>query len=131
MCRFIVYSYLTADYSIPMDTTVTSTSGSDRLWSILCHLSWFFGFPILFPLIVFLVMRQDSPYVAYHAKEALNFHLSLLLYIICTVPLVFILIGIPVMVALGICGLILAIVATIKTSENTLYRYPMTIRFIS
>jgi uncharacterized Tic20 family protein len=114
-----------------MDTTVTSANGNDRLWSILCHLSWFFGFPFLFPLIVFLVMRQDSPYVAHHAKEALNFHLSLLLYAICSVPFFFILIGIPVLAAIGICGLVLSIVAAVKTAENTFYRYPITIRFIS
>jgi uncharacterized Tic20 family protein len=113
-----------------METVAPSLSSNDRLWSILCHLSWFFGFPFLFPLIVYLVMKRDTPYVAYHEKEALNFHLSLLLYALCAVPLCFILIGIPVLIAIGIGGLVLSIVAAVKTSENVLYTYPLTIRFV-
>jgi uncharacterized Tic20 family protein len=105
-------------------------SGSDRLWSVLCHLSFFFGFPFLFPLVVYLVLRTDSPFVAYHAREALNFHLSLLLYFICTIPLFFILIGIPVAATLGVIGLVLSIVAAVKSSGNEYYRYPLTVRFV-
>ena len=62
---------------------------NDRLWSVLCHLSYFFGFALLsflFPMIVYLVMRTDSPFVTHHAKEALNFHLSILVYALCCIP---------------------------------------------
>ena len=109
-------------------------SSNDRLWSVLCHLSYFFGFALLsfvFPLTVYLVMRTDSPYVTHHAREALNFHLSLLLYIVCCVPLCFIVVGIPLLVAIGITGIICSIVAAVKASKGSYYQYPITIRFVS
>lgn len=35
---------------------------------------------ILAPLAVYLLKKDDDPFIAAHAKESLNFHLSLLLY---------------------------------------------------
>jgi uncharacterized Tic20 family protein len=40
------------------------------------------------------------------------------------------LIGILLLWVLGIVVLVLVIIATIRASENKLYRYPMSIRFI-
>jgi len=109
-------------------------SSNDRLWSVLCHLSYFFGFALisfLFPMTVYLVMRTDSPYVTHHAREALNFHLSLLLYIVLCVPLCFIVVGIPLLAAVAITGIVCSIVAAVKASKGTYYQYPVTIRFVS
>ncbi len=117
----------------PADASPARPSAHDRLWSVLCHLSYFFGIAVLsfvFPLVVYLVMRDDSPYVTYHAREALNFHLSLVLYAICCIPLCFILVGIPLLIALGVTGLVCAIVAAVKASDGIYYRYPITIRFV-
>jgi uncharacterized protein len=106
---------------------------NDRLWSVLCHLSYFFGFALLsflFPLVVYLVTRTDSPFVTHHAKEALNFHLSILLYAVCCIPLLFLVIGIPLLIAVGLTGLVCSIVAAVKASEGVYYQYPITIRFV-
>jgi uncharacterized protein len=108
-------------------------ASNDRLWSVLCHLSYFFGFALisfLFPLTVYLVMRTDSAYVTHHAREALNFHLSLLLYIVCCIPLCFIVVGVPLLVAIGLTGVVCSIVAAVKASKGTYYQYPITIRFV-
>ena len=114
-----------------MDTPPLSpVSGNDRLWSVLCHLSGFLGVPLLLPLVVYLVLKQDSDFVAAHSKEALNFHLSLLIYCLVIIPLCFIGVGFLLGAALFIVYAILSIVAAIKTSENLLYRYPLTIRFV-
>ena len=113
--------------------TLPAYSSSDRLWSVLCHLSYFFGFALLsflFPLTVFLVMRSDSPYVTHHAKEALNFHLSILIYALCCVPLCFIVIGVPLLIIIGLGGVICSIVAAVKASDGVFYQYPFAIRFV-
>jgi hypothetical protein len=118
----------------PLDPQFPTLASNDRLWSVLCHLSYFFGFALLsfiFPLTVYLVMRTDSPYVTHHAREALNFHLSLLLYVACCIPLCFIVVGIPLLVAIGITGLVCSIVAAVKASKGTYYQYPITIRFVN
>ena len=105
--------------------------GNDKLLAILCHVSIFLGVYFILPLIVYLAKRGESEMVAAHAREVLNFHLSLLLYSICAIPLVFVLIGIPILIALGLMAFICAIIATIKASEGGFFFYPLTIRFIS
>jgi len=116
-----------------METTVNTGAvprGNDKIWSILCHLSTFVGVPFLLPLVVYLAMRHESEYVACNAREALNFHLSLLIYSICCIPLVFIIVGIPLLVILWLFGLVMAIVAAVKASDASCYRYPLTIRLV-
>ncbi len=98
--------------------------------SMLSHLSALFGLGILLPLVVYLAMRHDSEYVAENAKEALNFHISLYLYLVCCIPLVFILIGIPMMVLITAVSFVLAILAAVKASDGRCYRYPLTIRLV-
>ncbi|HEY9175836.1 MAG TPA: DUF4870 domain-containing protein [Verrucomicrobiae bacterium] len=64
------------------------------------------------------------------AREALNFHISVLIYTLCCIPLVFILVGIPLLIVLGLGSLVLAIIATIKASDGGCYRYPLTLRLV-
>ncbi|MEO6569390.1 MAG: DUF4870 domain-containing protein, partial [Opitutaceae bacterium] len=67
-----------------------SPSGNHKIWCMLCHLSGFIGVGFLLPLIVYLAMRRESEYVACNARSALNFHLSVLVYAICCIPLIFV-----------------------------------------
>jgi len=80
---------------------------------------------------VYLVKKDESIFVAVHAKEVLNFHLSLIIYCVVLVPLCFLLIGIPLVIILGIMAFVCAIIASIKASEGAYYFYPLTIRLIS
>jgi len=105
--------------------------GSDKIWSMLSHLSALLGVGIVLPLVVYLAMRKESEYVASNAREALNFHISVLIYAVCCIPLVFVLIGVPLLLVLGLGSLVLAIIATIKASDGQCYRYPLTLRLVS
>jgi uncharacterized Tic20 family protein len=68
--------------------------------------------------------------VGEHAKEALNFGISMFIYCIICIPLIFLIIGIFLLIAIGIGSLILYIIAAVKAADDVLYRYPFTIRFI-
>ena len=119
-----------------METTTLTNAprareGSDKIWSMLSHLSALLGVGFVLPLVVYLAMRRESEYVAANAREALNFHISVLIYSLCCIPLVFILIGIPLLIVLGLGSLVLAIIATIKASNGQCYRYPLTLRLVS
>src|SRR5688572_9492961 len=92
--------------------------GNEKIWSMLSHLSALLGVGFVLPLVVYLAMRRESAYVAENAREALNFHLSVLIYCLCCVPLVFVLIGIPLLIIIGIASLVLAIIATVKASNG-------------
>ena len=114
----------------PLPQTTPPLPSGDKLLAILCHVSLFLGVGFILPLIVYLVKRGESELVAAHAKEVLNFHISLIIYCICTIPFIFILIGIPIYIALCIMAFVCAIVAAIRASEGAFYFYPLTIRFI-
>jgi uncharacterized Tic20 family protein len=116
--------------STPPDLVPASVpTGNDRLWVILSHISILFGAGLIVPLIVYLWKKLEAPVVADHAKEALNFHLSFYIYGLLCLPLFFIFIGIPLLALIGVAGIILGLLGTIKASDNILYRYPLTIRF--
>jgi len=101
---------------------------ADRILAVLCHLSVFYC-PFIVPLVVFLVKR-NSGFVAEHAKEALNFHLTLLFFgVLCIIPAIFCLGG-PFYAALGVFGIVCGIIAAIRAWDGGFYRYPITFRLV-
>ena len=116
-------------------SSAAASSSSIRNWNILCHasalLGVFFHFPghLIGPLIVWLAKRDDSPQIDAHGKESLNFQLSMTLYGIVAGILCFVLIGIPLLIALLIADVVLVIIASVEANQGHLYRYPITIRF--
>jgi uncharacterized Tic20 family protein len=102
----------------------------DRLLIILSHLSIWIGVGLLLPLIVFLLKKDEAPLVGDHAREALNFHLSLFIYSCCCIPLLFIVVGFFAMIGIVITGLVLAIIAAVRSADGAPYRYPLTIRLV-
>jgi len=116
-------------------TSSTMAPATERNWAMAAHLSGFaaayvaLGF--LGPLVVLLVAGDKSPMVRWHAVEALNFNLSWLLYIVIAGILAFVLIGLPILVALGIAYLVLVVMAAVEASRGGAFRYPLTIRLVS
>ena len=113
-----------------------------RNWGMFCHLAALSGLFsgigfILGPLIVWLVKRNEIPFVDDQGKEAVNFQLTMHLVALvagliaictCGLGLVF---AIPVWAIVGILDIILPIIGAIQASSGQCYRYPLTIRFIN
>jgi len=104
-------------------------SSDEKLLIIVCHLSGLVGLPLVLPLIVYLVKKQDAGPVAMHAKETLNFHLTLIVYVVAAFVLAFVGIGFLLFPLIALAALVLAIVAAVKASDSIFYRYPACIRF--
>jgi hypothetical protein len=68
-------------------------SKDDRLWATFCHVAVFsscFIGPIgaiIGPLVVWLIKRDQSPYIDENGKKALNFQISMLIYLLAALPL--------------------------------------------
>lgn len=114
----------------------STLSPEERNWAVVCHLSALVGFflwgigIILGPLLAWLIKRDSYPFVDDQGKEALNFQITVFLAgMVCTV-LVYLLIGIPLLVALAIFDLVFIIIAAVKASEGVAYRYPIALRLI-
>jgi uncharacterized Tic20 family protein len=103
----------------------------DATLSILAHLS-IFAFGLIGPLVLYLVVKDDpsKQMTKWHAAEALNFHLSLLIYSLVSAVLVLLIVGIFLLIALVIGGIVLGIIAAVAASKREPYRYPLTIRFV-
>jgi len=87
--------------------------------------------PVIGPLVVWLLKKNDDPYIDFHGKEAVNFNISFLIYMLVSGLLVFVVVGFVLLPIAGLVWLVLVIVAAVKTSDGEYYRYPLTIRFIS
>ncbi len=85
---------------------------------------------IIVPLILWQVWKDKDPYVDKMGREAVNFQLSMALYYIICLFLMFILIGIILIFFVMIFHLTFVIIGTVQTSRGVDYRYPMIIRFI-
>ena len=110
---------------IDSEPGVVPTSDEKTL-AILSHvLTLVAGF--IAPLVIYLVKKDESSFVREHAKESLNFQITV--FIIVVVLFVSV-IGILLLWLVAILALILVIVATIKANEGKLYRYPFTLRLI-
>ena len=110
-------------------------SKDERTWAMLSHFSalCMFIFPfgnILAPLIIWLIKKEEMSFVEDQAKEVLNFQISMTIYLLISVILCFILIGIPFVIGLGIFNVIITIIAGIKANDGKSYRYPINLRLI-
>ena len=105
---------------------LTPPVSDEKTMAILSHiLTLMAGF--LAPLIIYLIKKDESSFVASHAKESLNFQITIFIII---VVLIISIVGILLIWLVGIFSLILVIVATIRASEGKLYKYPFTLRLI-
>lgn len=110
-------------------TPVTTPTSDEKTLAILAHILTIIS-SFIAPLIIYLIKKDDSPYVAEHAKESLNFQITMFILYIISVVLMLLLIGFLLIWLLSIANIILVIIATIKASENKMYRYPINFRLI-
>jgi len=101
-------------------------TNDEKTFALLAHVLTLVA-PILAPLIIYLIKKDESKFIAYHAKESLNFQITLFVIVFI---LVITIIGILLLWLVGIASLVLVIVATVRASEGKLYRYPVSIRLI-
>ncbi|KFZ36632.1 hypothetical protein HR45_15150 [Shewanella mangrovi] len=107
----------------------------ERDMGILVHCASFAGYLIPFgnvlgPLIVYLMKREDSPFIEACGKNCLNFQISMVIYAAVCLVLAFVLIGFVLLGVLGLFNLIVTVIAAIKASEGKVYHYPLAIRFL-
>lgn len=101
-------------------------------WAMMCHLSSFAGViaPIPFinliaPLIIWMVKKDEHPFIDDNGREVLNFQISLAIY--SAIGLV---IGLPMLLVLWIGDIVATIKAALCARDGYLYEYPITIRFL-
>ena len=99
--------------------------------ALLAHILGIFT-SFIVPLIIYVIKKDDDAFIADQSKEALNFHITVIiayfaLIVISVITRGFGAILFPI-VGLGV--LILGIVAALKANDGIAYRYPFTLRLI-
>lgn len=88
--------------------------------------------PVVPAAVMWLVKRDASAFVNDHGKEAVNFHLSLLIYAVVGGILVAACgIGFAVLIAVYVLGIYGMIAAAVAANKGRYYRYPMCLRLIA
>ena len=107
----------------------------DRLWAMLNYVLSLF-FPLVAPLVIFLVKKDSSKFVGFHALQALILNGGLGVLWVAIVILSFLLgalgplalLTIPLWMVLGLLGLaafVFTIVAAIKSFAGEWYEIPL------
>ncbi|MFQ5653422.1 MAG: DUF4870 domain-containing protein [Planctomycetota bacterium] len=105
------------------------------MWAMLCHITAFSGYliplgSILGPLICWLIKKDQYPFVDDQGKESLNFQISVVIYLIVSIALVFVFVGFVLLPIVAIGQIVLTIVGGVKAHAGEHYRYPLTIRMV-
>ena len=123
----------------PTENTTPDTSASEsseaskdaRTMALLAHILGIFT-SFVVPLIIWLIKKDDDEFIANQAKEAINFHITVIIayFAITIIGIVNMSIGFILYPVLGIGVLVLGIIAGLKANDGIAYRYPCTIRLI-
>ena len=105
-------------------------TSEDRILALISHLSPLVGAGVIAPLVIYLVKKDTSAFAADQAKEALNFHITVMLALVVSGILAVVVIGLFMIFAVLAVACVLAILAAIKANDGEMYRYPYTLRLV-
>lgn len=120
-------------------TPATGLTPDERLWATLAHLAAFIGLlttagalAVLGPLVVWLLKKDESSYVAHHAREALNFQITMLIAAAVLFVAGYFTCGISwaLFVPVGVANVVLSIVGAVKANEGQRWTYPFSLRLV-
>ena len=119
-----------------MNYTNTTIMREDRQLLMLTHLSQLLdlvtgigGFIV--PLVIWLTQKDKVLGMDTHGKMILNFQISLFIYSIIAIPLIFLFgIGILVFIAIGLMALIFPILNAVRVNNGEIPSYPLSIQIL-
>jgi hypothetical protein len=110
-------------------------SKDERTLAMLCHLLSF-SFVIvplgniLGPLVLWLIKKDEMPFVDRHGRAVLNFQITYTIVVLVAVLLVFVGVGICILAALPVVHLITGVIGAVRAQDGRPYTYPMAIPFL-
>jgi uncharacterized protein len=114
----------------PPPAPAGSPSKDEKTWGLLAHLSGIFlGF--VGPLIIWMIKKDEMPFVNQEAKEALNFQITVAIgYAAARVLMPILHTHYLLYQAIGICNLVFCIMGAMKANEGAAYAYPFSLKLV-
>jgi uncharacterized Tic20 family protein len=108
--------------------SLTQPTSDERTIAMLCHITGLISF--IGPLIVWLLKKDESEFIDANGKQALNFQISIFIYSIVASILIVLIIGIPLLIAIGLFNLVMIILASVKALNGEVFEYPLSIKLL-
>lgn len=117
--------------AVPPPSDPGQPSQDAKTMAMLAHLLGLFtGF--LGPLIIWLIKKDEDPFVNDQGKEALNFQITVIIALFASgFASMLCCVVIPLTVAVVVANLVFCIIAAIEANKGVAYRYPVTLRLIT
>jgi uncharacterized protein len=115
---------------------IGNVSSDENIWSMFMHFSLLCGFLIpvaglIVPIVMWQVKKDESELIDKHGKIIVNWIITYIILAIAFGILCLIVIGIPLVGALFIAGIVFPIIGGIKANNGELWPYPFSIKFFS
>lgn len=105
------------------------SEGEIRKWEGLLHLSGLFVL-LVPPIIIWLMKKEEIPELDPHAKDVINFQISMWIYLFAASFSILLAVGIILLPLLGIYSFFIIIINSVKVMNGEPYKYPLSIRFL-
>jgi len=115
---------------------VSALEQQTRQWALILHLSQFAGYVVpvaglILPIVLWQLKKEELPGIDAHGKVVVNWIISEILYAAGCLALAFLFIGVPLLIVVGVLGIIFPIIAAIKANDGEVWPYPLSISFLS
>jgi len=119
----------------PAGASDAATEQETRQWAMFLHLSQLAGFVLplaglVLPIVIWQVKKTSLPGIDVHGKVVANWIISVIVYGVACVLLAFVVIGIPLLVALAVVALVFPIIGGMKAGNGEVWRYPMSLTIL-
>ena len=111
-------------------STILVPSNDDKNIATVTHLGGTV-FSFIPGLLVWILKKDESTYIADQAKEALNFQISILIASFIASILIWLIVGFVLLPIIWIANVVFCIIAAIASSKGETYRYPICLRLIN
>lgn len=111
-------------------------SSDENMWGMFIHLSQFCGYIVPFaglitPIVLWQIKKNESHILDLHGRIVVNWIITGTILGIIFALLCFVFIGIPLLMALGLVGIIFPVIGGIKANNGETWKYPCSIEFFS
>ncbi|MBN1900570.1 DUF4870 domain-containing protein [Candidatus Sumerlaeota bacterium] len=118
----------------PAGQPVVNASLNVNQWCMFIHLSQLLGFIFLVaglvvPIILWQIKKNESPLIDRHGRIVTNWIITELILGFVFFLLSFIIIGIPLLIALSIAGIAFSIIGGIRANNGEVWVYPFSFKF--
>jgi len=119
----------------PQPEAAGNPERDSRQWAFFLHLSQYAHLlvplgGIILPIVLWQIKKDEFPVLDAHGKNVVNWAISMCIFMVVAIPLCFLLIGIPLVIALVIAGLVCPLIGALKADRGEIWTYPGTITFL-